>query len=276
MKKLRFSFMMVTAVAALLFSYGCVPNRVKKEAEANKLQYEGDFQKKVAKELGPDYTLYDVEGRIMDWEGHPYVFSPDGSVSLGSRYMADNVLTGKIEHNGKVYDAQYYWQDDSMDTNAFYPAIVDDYATNLGLDKDKIIFGDLWDSESRYFIIDGEIRTASELFETYSGFGWHMDILTEEDISGMDFSDFKPQCNENEVTYGFSICIYSSDDFKNLDDFKENYKNIRWSDPKISASKPTLAYVPEEESDIFTRYNLKNAVRIGSWQEHTQFTVSQF
>ena len=268
MKKIPLLFVTAFALIAVSLSCGCVPNRVKKEAEANKIQYEDAFREKVAEELGPDYTLRDVEGRIRDFGGPVTVFSPSGRVSKGSRYMADDALEGKLEHNGEVYDIEYYWLTDKMSTNALYTEIAYDYAVaGLGLDRDKILYIHLYDPESDNYIIGSDIRTAAEFFEVYGGSQWFIVIATEEDLSDKDFEDFQPVCHENEA-YGFVVSIYSSDNMTNLDDFKEHYRDIRWSNPKISNQKPSLAYVPDDESDIYARYNLKKAVQISYTKEN--------
>jgi len=264
MKKLSLLIGMAFALIVISFCSGCVPISVKKEAEANRIRYEDAFRRKVEAELGRDYILTDVQGRIMDF---------GGSSMFGSRYMADYALEGKVQHNGEVFDIEYYWLTDTMSTNALYKEIAEDYAANLGLNKDKILFIDLNDSEYRSFIIDSNIRTASELFEICSGFGWRVVIVTEEDISDKNFDDFEPRCHENEITFGITINIYSSDNITNLDDLKARYKDIRWADPDIVGHKPYVSYVPDAESDIFDRYNLKSAVYIGYPAEHRQVEI---
>lgn len=277
MKRLPSIIATAITIIAVSFSCGCVPNSVKKEAEENKQKYEEAFRRKVEQEFGPDYTLHDIEGRILDYNGAVAVFSPNGSVSRGSRYAADDVLLGKVDHNGETYDVQYNFLDDTIDTNAFYPEIACDYAANLGLDTDKIIYATVNDSNFENFVIDSEIRTADELFTRFKGFGWFMVIITEEDLSDRNFDDFEPQCHENEITYGFTVTIYSSDNITNLDDLKEHYKDIRWSDPIVFNNRqPYVAYVPDAESNIFDRYNLKNAVRIGYPAEHRQVEIYKF
>ena len=268
MKKMTYFIVMASALIAVSFCSGCgVPNRLKKEAEENRIQYEDAFRKKVEEEIGPDYTLCDVEGKIIDM-GYR-------GLSLKPRYIVDYALKGKLEHNGEVYDIEYYWVTGKMSTNAFYPEIAKDYATDIGLDKDKIVYSELYDSESGYFIIDSNIRTAEVFFEKFSGFIWYMDIVTEEDLSDKSFEDFKPVCNENEV-FGFTVSIYSSDNITNLDDFKEHHKRIGWSDPKISDEKPSLSNVPDDESDVFARYNFKHAVHISYTDQNRHGKISVF
>ncbi len=276
MKKSHLNVMMSFALVAILFSTGCVPAKVTKLSEDNKDTYEEAFKNKVKEELGSDYTLSDIECKIIDWEKPGLVFSPDGSVSKGSRYEADNALTARLfTDDSDYYEAKYYWLTDSLDTNALYPTIVDDYASKyLGLDPDKIVYRELCDTEIKSFIIDSDIRTADEFFSRFQGFGWYMTIVTEEDISNKDYSDYAALCHENEIAYGVSINIYSTDEMANLSEFKAKHHDIRWSDhPGV---KPSLDYVPEDENDIFDRYNFNNAIRISFPSRGEQVKVIQF
>lgn len=253
--------------AMIPFSSACgVPNSVKKEAEEYKAQHEGAFRKKVEAELGPDYKLSGVECEIIDTETRGYVFDPQGGVSPGSRYMASNSLKGKIEHGGETYDVEYYVRTDKLSTDALYPEIIGDLATTLGLDKNKIVFGDLVGSiDYKHELIDSNIRTVKAFLDAYHGSGWFFIIVTGEDISNKEtYYDYSPLLHELKMDRPFNVEIYSSDNVTDMDHLKTNYGKISWATPQMfnKNNRLTLPDYMEGEKDVFTRYNFKNAARI--------------
>ena len=266
MKKNHFNAAMAFSLVAILFCVGCVPTKVQKLASVNLEAYKGELKKKVSEEIGSDYSLSGIECEIIDWGEPVNVYGPDGSVSKGSRYEAENALTARVipDNDTVSYDVKYYWDTDTLETNAFYPAIVDDYAAHyLGLNPDKIIYRKLCDLNGDSFIIPSDIRTAEEFFSLFNDRGWSMTILTEENISNRYFADYHALCHEDEISDGLTIFIYSTDDIDNFGEFKSNHQNIKWFDPKVHPNDtPYLSYVPDREYDIFERYNLNNAVRI--------------
>ncbi len=261
-----------TLVLALLlamipFSTSCgVPGSLKKEAEENKNEYEGVFRNKVAKDLGPDYILHDVEGVISDsgFGSRTYIFSPDGSVSRGSRYDVSPSLKGKIDYNGETYDAEYYFKTDTMYTDAVYPEIIGDLAATMGLDKTKIIYGDLVASiDFEHVMMDSDIRTAGAFLRDFCGSNWYFVIVTTEDISNIEYYDYSPLLHELETDF-LLVNIYSTDNMTDMEHFKENYGSIRWSTPQMfnKNKRLELSAAIEGETDVFTRYNFKNAARV--------------
>lgn len=244
-------------LAMIPFSSACgVPRSVKKEAEENKKQYESAFRKKVEDELGPDYILSDVEGVIVD-------FSLHGEYRI-DRYSVSPSLKGKIEHGGETYDIEYYFNTDTINTDALYPEIVADLATTLGLDRSKIVFGDLVASiEFKHVKISTEIRTVEAFLRELRGSKWYFVIVTGEDISDKQYKDLSPLLHELKMEE-LPVCIYSSDNMTDPEHFKANYGKISWSTPTLfnKNKKLTLPDYMEGEKDVFTRYNFKNAARI--------------
>lgn len=264
---LAFTITLALIFAMIPFSSACgVPNSVKKEAEEYKAQHEGAFRKKVEAELGPDYKLSGVECEIIDTETRGYVIDPQGGASPGSRYMASPSLKGKLEHGGETYDIIYYFLTDKLSTDALYPEIIGDLATTLGLDKNKIVFGDLVGSiDYKHELIDSNIRTVKAFLDAYHGSGWFFIIVTNEDISNKEnYYDYSPLLHELKMDRPFNIEIYSSDNVTDMDHLKQNYGKISWSVPQMfnKNERLTLPDYMEGEKDVFTRYNFKNAARI--------------
>lgn len=249
MKKISLYAMFAIVLTATLFSFGCVPKKVKKEAEDIKEQYEDDFYKKVSEELGEDYELFDINLKIDQFGGyglHPL-----------TEYEVGNWLDGKVKHNGEVYDVEYVYGSNILRTNAYYPEIIDDFATKLGLDATQITYREMHESEGDSFCTDTKYHTADEFFKDHKGFIWIVNIVTKEDISDIEFFDYTPICEENK-SYPIIVDIYSTDNMTNLDHFKEYEGNIRiWSD-----GTATVREESEETQDIFELYNFNEAVSI--------------
>ena len=255
--KISMIILLAMIITMIPFSSGCgVPRSVKKEAEENKAQYEDAFRKKVEDELGPDYKLTGVECEIID-------ISLYGEYRV-NRYMASSSLKGKLEHGGETYDVEYYFSSGNISTDALYPIIIGDLATTLGLDKDKIVFGDFVASvDWKHEKISSNIRTFESFLKDYCGSRWFFIIVTTEDISNKKYTDLSPLLHELKME-NLPVCIYSTDNMTDLEHFKKNYGKIGWSTPTMfnKSKKLELPDYMEGEKDVFTRYNFKTAARL--------------
>ena len=246
MKKISVYSILTLFFALILFSYGCVPQKVKKRADSNKKQYEDAFIKKVEEEMGKDYVLSDVEGYIY-WSNWDFQWPG---------YETDNSLVGKIEHDGEIYDARYYFDEDLLYTDAYYREIIEDFANTIGLDKTKISCGYCRSSDEKKPMLNSNIRTAEKMFKQYKHLGWFFYIVTEEDISDIKYFDYSAFCEKNEIEYGITIYIYSTDNMTSPEHFEENYYMITgWQNEN---AHPVVGYGPDgEKKDVFDMYNLK-------------------
>lgn len=254
MKRICIKLLTVFIPAMLIFSYGCVPGRVKKQANANKKQYEGAFIQKVENEYGPGYTLSDIEGEIY-WDNWDFRVIPG--------YEAGDSLTGKLEHNGEIYDIEYNFMADTLRTNANHREIIDDLANTMGLDSSKITYGCFFDPYDVQPMLNSDIHTVDEVLKEYAGLhNLRFYIVTEEDVSELEFFDYSPflaRVADIFLEYDFSVYIFSSDDFTDLEHFKENCNKIGpWYDGK---KHPEVEYNGESK-DVFDIYNLQGLTRV--------------
>ncbi len=100
--------------------------------------------------------------------------------------------------------------------------------------------------------------------------------MTDEDLKNMDFKDYADLCIQTKGI--IPVCIFSSDDFRNQDDFRNNYWQIMVypdKNPEVYSSAEThVGNGPN--TDIFPLYNLKGFVRIYRDSQKGVITVCHY
>ena len=179
----------------LLFLTGCVPDNVKTEAEANKNDHENEFIQIVETELGPDYSLSDVED---------YICIRVSDYSLFRDYTASSQLVGTIDHNGNTYDAMYDYDKGILYSDVFKDEIIDSLAETLGMDKSKIIYGCIINHDERDFptLFPVENRNIEDMLASYNK-GQYVEfyLVTSENVYGYDFEDYKKLCESKQKEF---------------------------------------------------------------------------
>lgn len=227
---------------------GCTPAEVKKQAKDNKTKHENEFVQIVETELGPDYSVSNVQGYIRSYVSD-YSFFPD--------YSATSQLVGEIDHNGQKYNAMYDFDEGELYSDIFSAEIIDSLAILLGMDTSKILYGCIINHNKRDFpfLFPVSNRTFEDMLVSYKGGNVELYIVTSEDVYGLDFEDYKNICELKQSE--LNVYILSSDDFKNLDHFKKNYYGII-----DTGEKHPVVYYENESKDVYEVYNLKGFVHL--------------
>ena len=250
MKRFRVGLLMTFVLAALILSSGCVPGKVKRQAESNKKQYEEAFRQKVKKDYGKDYALTEVEGYVY-WE-HWDLQIPG--------YVADSSLTGKLTHAGETYDARYYFMDDKMTTDANNQEIIEDLAYVIGLDPTKVVYGAIVNGYEDQIMFDSGTHTVDRVLKDHgTASSWDFYIATTENYTRDKFFDYTVFMDRIAMNTDFRVHIFIADDFDNFDHLKEHWTEAGlWSDENV---QPQVLFNGEYK-DVGDVYNLKRLTMI--------------
>lgn len=234
---------------------GCEQRDARKKAEAYVSQYESEFAQAVEHEFGQDWSLTDVSGSVYSWVSDYHIFT---------QYDAKNKLYGMIEHNGSKYHAVYDFDTKTLETDVYMNEILDSLVETLGMDSSKVTYSmaynyvnvNVYGNPSTYGTFESNVHTIEDALKTKKGIEFY--IITSEDMEGLDIDSYAKLCKDNKKI--FNVSILCSDVFTGLDHFKKHCYDIdiNYAHPMV----PETDDVNSSKVDVFTKYNLKEFVRI--------------
>lgn len=253
MIKKRYILISILIICILSNLSGCVPGDVKRQAEENRKQHEGEFVEAVEMQLGNDYVLSNVEG---------YIKTHVSDYSIFSEYTAEPCLSGTVEHDGTQYGCIYDFETGILSGNVYGSEIAATCAELMGMDRSLITYGFIIDqnrSLEQVSYLPLSIRDINGLMEAYRGKRNAIEIyiVTTEDIDDLDLTGFL-----NSYKYmkaDFEVFLFESDELANADHFMSNIYHVQnWE-----VSRPVVEFgKSREDKDIFLLYNLNRVIRV--------------